>query len=112
MSFEGSAVPIGADRFRSCCEIAGHGFAASSSLAQIRKAEVGSQGNRWSGISVAGERGSPELIDAKLRTIKKPNHPAFGSKLGDPCTVWWHSRQSVIRLDSASSPRALRRLMW
>jgi hypothetical protein len=26
------------------------------------------------------------------------------------CSIWWQSRQSVIRLASASSPRALRRL--
>jgi DNA-directed RNA polymerase subunit RPC12/RpoP len=31
---------------------------------------------------------------------------------GNPCRLWWHFLQSVIRLVSASSPRALRRLMW
>lgn len=56
--------------------------------------------------------GNPELIDAKLTTKEKLNHPAVGSLLADVCRSWWHSLQSVIRLVSASSPTALRRLMW
>jgi hypothetical protein len=57
-------------------------------------------------------RRDSELIDAKLTTKKELNHPAVGSQLANLCRIWWHSLQSVIKLVSASSPKALRRLMW
>jgi hypothetical protein len=42
----------------------------------------------------------------------KIDHPAVGGLLTNLCRIWWHSLQSVIRLVSVSSPRALRLLMW
>jgi hypothetical protein len=46
--------------------------------------------------------------------LAKPNHPVGvlcrGARENEElCRIWWHSLQSVIRLVSASLPRALRR---
>ena len=49
------------------------------------------------------DRGSDELCFVRR---------SAGHEQGDLCRNSWHSLQSVIRLVSASSPRALRRLMW